>query len=61
MVYGIAWWAWHGIRYGLAGITWYRYGLTRHSMVYGMAWQCMAWHMIWPGGHGMVYGMAWCA
>ena len=28
-------------------------------MVYCMAWQCIAWCMIWPGGHGMIYGMAW--
>ena len=35
------------------------YGLARHGKVYCMAWQCMAWCMIWPGGHGMIYGMAW--
>ena len=49
---------WPGMAYGMAwrayGIG---YGLARDSMVYCMAWQCMTWFMIWPGGHGMVYGM----
>ena len=72
--YGMAWWAWHGICYGVA---W-------HGMVHGMAWHgkwngltCMAQYMLWPdegiwyslvgmalymvqpGGHGMAYDMAW--
>ena len=34
-------------------------GLTTHSMVYCMAWQCMALCIIWPDGHGMIHGMAW--
>ena len=24
-----------------------------------MAWQCMAWCMIWPGGHGTIYDISW--
>ena len=27
-------------------------------MVYGMTWQCMAWHMVRSSGHRMVYGLA---
>ena len=37
------------------------YGLAMYSMVYGMAWQCMAWYTVRPGGHGMVYGMVYMA
>ena len=36
MIYGMAWWAWHGIQYGLMGIW------------YGQA--DMACYMVWPGG-----------
>ena len=43
MVYGMALWAWHGI--------W-------HGMVSDMAWQGLAWYLIWPAGHCMVCGMA---
>ena len=65
MVYGMAWWAWHGIWYGLVGIT--GHGLARHSMVYGMAWLYgMAWHGIvyckaWRIWYGMLYDMVWQA
>ena len=38
MVYGMDWRAWHGICYGLAGMTWYMVWPDGHEMVYGMAW-----------------------
>ena len=45
MGYGMAWWAWHSIYYGLAGMLgiWYDlagkvYGIA-HVILYGMAWQ----------------------
>ena len=44
LVIGMAWWPWHGICYGLAGITWYmEWPGGHHRMVYGMAWRGMAW------------------
>ena len=61
MIYGLAWLAWQGICYDLAG----------NSMVYGMIWR--QWHgiwyglagkacyMVWPEGHGMIFIMAWWA
>ena len=65
MVYGMAWLAWHGIWYGLAGKA---YGLTRHGVVYGIPWRAwhgirfgivgMAWYMIRHGGNRIWY-MVW--
>ena len=45
MIYGIALRQWHGICYGLAGITWYMIWPGEHHMVYGMAWRGMSWYM----------------
>ena len=42
MIYGMAWQPWHGIRYDLAGITWYMVWPGGHRMVYGMAWRGMS-------------------
>ena len=61
MVYGNGWRAWHGISdmalrtwhgicYGLVGMTWYMVLLGGPGMVYGMSWR--AWHGIW-------YCVAW--
>ena len=37
MLYVLAWRAWHGIWYGLAGITWYILWPGGQGMIYGMA------------------------
>ena len=70
MVYGIAWRAWHGISYGLVDMAWHMvcprghnmvigYGPPRQSMVYDMAWQCMAWRgVVCRAGHGTWHGLA---
>ena len=66
-VYGMAFWAWHGI--SLRGLAWYRIWPSGHGMAYGMALRYMAWYMIshgmawfmvWPGDvwHGILYGLA---
>ena len=59
----------HSIWYGLAGMTWYMVWPTGHGMVFGMAWEAMAWYMVLPGytwydiwyglgpWHGICYGM----
>ena len=41
----LAWpgWAWHGIWYGLAGITWYILWPGGHHMVYGYGLPGKAW------------------
>ena len=64
--HGMAWHAWHGIRYVIVGMTWY---MVKPGIAYGMAcwvwnaiWYGVAgipWYMVWPGGHGMVYDMVW--
>ena len=70
--HGISWLAWHGIWYGLEGMTWYVVCPDGHGMVYGMAWRAwhgkrygmgkgIAWEKVWSGGHGIVYGMTWTA
>ena len=41
----MAWGPWHGICYGLAGITWYMVWPGGHRMVYGMAWRGMPWYV----------------
>ena len=48
MIYGMAWWASHGICLGLA----------RCCMVY-VVWLGMAWYIVWPGEvwHGIWYGL----
>ena len=48
---------WHGIWYGLAGITWYMVWPTGHGMVHDMAWQ--AWHCLWYGLAGMARYLIW--
>ena len=63
IVYGMAWWASHGIWlwpgrqdmglgivYGMAWWAW-------HGIWYGLAGK--EWCMVWPGGHSWIYGMAW--
>ena len=45
VLYVLAWRAWHGMWYGLTGITWY------------ILWPG-GYCMVWPDGHGMVYVMA---
>ena len=37
MVYSMAWWAWHGIFYGLTGMAWYMLWPGGHGMVCGIA------------------------
>ena len=58
IVYVMAWRAWHGKRYGLAGMAKYMVW-PDDGIWYSLAG--MAWYMVWPGGHGMAYGMAWWA
>ena len=65
MVYGMAWWARHGILYDLAAMAWYMLAMaTRHHMVHGIAWRTLygwwASHsiMVWPGGPCIGYGVA---
>ena len=53
MVYGMAWLAWHGMKYGQAG---YMVRPSRHDIWYGLVRK--AWYIVWPSGHRMVYGMA---
>ena len=66
--YGMAWRAWHGIWYGLAGILWNRicsgepyhgilHGLAMHGLVYDMAW--WAQHDMWFGLAAMIWYMIW--
>ena len=45
MIYGMAWRLWHGICYGLAGITLYMVWPGGHRMVYCMTWQDMSWYV----------------
>ena len=70
MVYGMAWWASHGICNGIArcaivcvidwwGMAWYMVWPVGHDIVYHMARRGMARYMVWPCGYGMVYDMAW--
>ena len=54
-IYGMAWQAWHGICYGLAGMALFMLWPGGHGMVFGMVWEGMAWYMV----HGMIYGMNW--
>ena len=59
---GMAWRAWHGIRYGLASkeccMIWPGgLGMIWHGTCYGLAG--ITWYMEWPGGHRKVYGIAW--
>ena len=59
MVYGMAWMAWQGIWYDLAGMALYMVLPGRNGIVYGMAWS--AWHGTWYGlgGHSVVPGITW--
>ena len=45
IVYGMAWRSWHGVCYGITGITWYMVWPSGHRMVYGMAWRGMSWYV----------------
>ena len=64
MVYGMAWWASHGMCIGLARCGMVCYCLMGYGIVYGMAytaWPSKVWHGIWYGLVGMDgiwYGLA---
>ena len=56
MVYGVAWWddlIWYGLAgmYGLAAMTWYKWWLGGHCIVYGIA----GW-----ASHSICFGLARC-
>ena len=72
MVCSMAWWAWHGIWYGLSGMAWEKLWHDGHGIIYGIsvrsdeAWHVlwhnlayMAWYTVWHCEHGMVYDKAW--
>ena len=48
-IYGTAWEAWRGIWYGLAGMALFMVLPGGHGIVFGMAWEGMAWYMVLNG------------
>ena len=58
--YDMVWLVAHDIVYRMASLGMARYMVIlhrRHGMVYGVAWQSLAWYMIWVPG--MAWHMVW--